>query len=66
MAHTPKRYIDPYNRRGRLCRAVCRFSATKLGAWLAVNVAWKVDPQLLKLTRVRFCTVAPVAAALLE
>jgi deazaflavin-dependent oxidoreductase (nitroreductase family) len=67
MAHTPElRYVDPYKRRGRLYLAVCRFSATKAGAWLSVNVAWKVDPYLLKLTRGRFSTAAPVAAALLE
>jgi deazaflavin-dependent oxidoreductase (nitroreductase family) len=67
MTHTPNlRYVDPYKRRGRFYRAVCRFSATKAGTWLAVNVAWKVDPYLLKLTRGRFCTARPVAAALLE
>jgi hypothetical protein len=67
MAHTPKlRYVDPYKRRGRLYLAVCRFSATRAGAWLSVNVAWKVDPHPLKLTRGRFSTAWPVAAALLE
>jgi deazaflavin-dependent oxidoreductase (nitroreductase family) len=67
MPRTPKlRYVDPRKGRGRLYRAVCRFSATKLGAWLSVNVAWKVDPYLLKLTRGRLCTAAPVAAGLLE
>jgi deazaflavin-dependent oxidoreductase (nitroreductase family) len=67
MPHTTKlRYIDPHKRRGRLYRAVCRFSATKAGTWLSVNIAWKVDPHLLKLTRGRFSTAAPVAAALLE
>ena len=67
MAPAPKlRYVDPHKRRGRLYLALCRFSATKAGAWLSVNVAWKVDPYLLKLTRGRFSTAAPVAAALLE
>ena len=67
MPDAPKlRYVDPYKRRGRLYLAACRFSATKAGAWLAVNVAWKVDPHLLKLTRGRFSTAGPVAAALLE
>ena len=60
------RYVDPYKRRGRLYLAVCRFSATRAGAWLAVNIAWKVDPYLLKLTRGRFSTATPLAAALLE
>jgi deazaflavin-dependent oxidoreductase (nitroreductase family) len=67
MAHTPKlRYVDPYKRRSRLYLAVCRFSATKAGAWLAVNIAWKVDPYLLKLTGGRFSTAGPLASALLE
>jgi deazaflavin-dependent oxidoreductase (nitroreductase family) len=67
MAHTPElRYVDPYKRRGRLYLAVARFSATKAGAWLAVNIAWKVDPHLLKLTRGRFSTAGPLATALLE
>jgi deazaflavin-dependent oxidoreductase (nitroreductase family) len=67
MAHTPKlRHVDPYKRRGRLYLALCRLSATKAGAWLSVNVAWKIDPYLLKLTRGRFSTAAPIAAALLE
>jgi deazaflavin-dependent oxidoreductase (nitroreductase family) len=67
MSHSSKlRYVDPYKRRGRLYLALCRFSATKLGAWLSVNVAWKIDPYLLNLTRGRFSSAAPVAAALLE
>ena len=67
MTHTPKlRYVDPHKRRGRLYRAVCRFSASRVGAWLSVNVAWKVDPHLLKLTGGRLSTAAPVVAALLE
>jgi deazaflavin-dependent oxidoreductase (nitroreductase family) len=67
MSHTPRlRYVDPYERRGRLYLALCRFSATRVGAWLSVKVAWKVDPCLLKLTRGRLSTAAPLAAALLE
>lgn len=58
--------MDPYQRRGRLYLALCRFSATKAGAWLAVNIAWKLDPHLLKLTRGRFSTAGPLATALLE
>jgi deazaflavin-dependent oxidoreductase (nitroreductase family) len=67
MARTPKlRYVDPYKHRGRAYRALCRFSATKAGAWIAENIAWKLDPRLLKLTRGRFCTAGPLATALLE
>jgi deazaflavin-dependent oxidoreductase (nitroreductase family) len=67
MAPTPKlRHVDPYKRRGRLYLTLCRFSATKAGAWLAVNIAWKLDPYLLKRTSGRFSTAWPLAAALLE
>jgi deazaflavin-dependent oxidoreductase (nitroreductase family) len=45
---------------------MARFSATRLGGWLSVHFAWKIDPHLLKLTRGRFSTAAPLAAALLE
>jgi deazaflavin-dependent oxidoreductase (nitroreductase family) len=66
-AHAPTlRYVDPYRRRGRLYLALCRFSATKAGAWIAVNVAWKIDPHLLRLTNGRFSTAGPLAVALLE
>jgi deazaflavin-dependent oxidoreductase (nitroreductase family) len=67
MTRTPKlRYVDPYTRRNRLYLAVCRLSATRAGAWIAVNIAWKLDPYLLKLTGGRFSTAGPLAAALLE
>jgi deazaflavin-dependent oxidoreductase (nitroreductase family) len=67
MARARKlRYVDPHKRRGRLYRALSRFSASNAGGWLAVKVAWKLDPYLLKLTRGRFSTAWPLAAALLE
>ena len=67
MAHPRTlRHVDPYARRGRLYLALCRFSATRAGAWLAVKIAWKVDPHLLKLTRGRLSTAGPLPAALLE
>jgi deazaflavin-dependent oxidoreductase (nitroreductase family) len=46
--------------------AVARLSATRFGAWFSVNVAWKLDPLLLKLTGGRLSTTGPLAAALLE
>jgi deazaflavin-dependent oxidoreductase (nitroreductase family) len=67
MAHTPKlRRVDPYKRRGRLYYSLCRFSATKAGAWFSVNIAWKLDPHLLTLTGGRLGTGGPLATALLE
>jgi len=59
-------YVDPYKRRSRLYLAVARLSATSFGAWFSVNVAWKLDPYLLKLTGGRFSTAGPLATALLE
>jgi len=67
MAHVPNlRYVDPSKTRGRLYFAVCRFSTSKPGLWLAERVAWGLDPLLLKLTRGRLSTTGPVASALLE
>jgi deazaflavin-dependent oxidoreductase (nitroreductase family) len=67
MARTPDlRYVDPRQRRGPLYLALARFSATKLGGWLSVRIAWRLDPHLLKLTRGRVSTAWPLSAALLE
>jgi deazaflavin-dependent oxidoreductase (nitroreductase family) len=60
------RYVDPYKRRSRLYFLVGRLSATKVGAWFSTNIAWKLDPFLLKLTNGRLSTTGPLAAALLE
>ena len=59
-------YVDPYKRRSRLYFAVARLSTTKFGAWFSINVAWKLDPHLLKLTNGRLSTAGPLAVALLE
>jgi deazaflavin-dependent oxidoreductase (nitroreductase family) len=67
MARTARlRYVDPHKRRGRLYFAVARLSATRPGAWFSINVAWKLDPYLLKLTGGRLSTAGPLASALLE
>jgi deazaflavin-dependent oxidoreductase (nitroreductase family) len=60
------RYVDPEQRRGRLYLAVARFSATRVGGWLSANIAWKIDPYLLRLTRGRLSSAWPLRAALLE
>jgi deazaflavin-dependent oxidoreductase (nitroreductase family) len=59
-------YVDPYKPRGRLYLTVARLSATKFGAWFSINVAWKLDPFLMRLTKGRLSTTGPLAAALLE
>ena len=58
-------YVDPHKPRGRLYLAVARLSSTELGAWFSTNVAWKLDPLLLKLSGGRLSTTGPLAAALL-
>ena len=60
------RHVDPHRPRGRLYYALCRFSSTRVGGWLAVNIAWKIDPFLLRLTRSRISLASPMPAALLE
>ena len=59
-------HVDPYRPRGRAYRALCRFTATRLGGWLSVNVGWKIDPWLLKGSRGRLSSAGPLPAALLE
>jgi deazaflavin-dependent oxidoreductase (nitroreductase family) len=63
---TKLRYVDPRARRGPIYRAVARFSVTRPAGWLAVHLAWKVDPFLLRLSRGRISLTAPLAAGLLE
>jgi deazaflavin-dependent oxidoreductase (nitroreductase family) len=46
--------------------ALCRFTATRLGGWLSVNVGWRLDPHLLRLSRGRLSSAGPLPAALLE
>jgi len=60
------RYVDPHARRGRLYLAVCRLSMTTAGLWLSSNVAWKLDPYVLRLSRGRLSSTGPLAAAVLE
>jgi deazaflavin-dependent oxidoreductase (nitroreductase family) len=67
MARTHKlRYVDPYQPRGRAYLALARLSASRTAAWLSVNVGWKLDPHLLRLTGGRLSSAGPLAAALLE
>jgi deazaflavin-dependent oxidoreductase (nitroreductase family) len=58
--------VDPHTPRGRIYIAVARFSNTRLGAWLSVHVAWRVDPFLLRVTGGRLSSAFPLRAALLE
>ena len=58
--------VDPHRPRGRLYLAVCRFSTTRVGIWLSQNVAWKLDPVLMRLTGGRLRSTGPLASGLLE
>lgn len=46
--------------------AFCRFAVTKSGLWLSRNIAWKLDPLLLRVSRGRLSSTGPVASAVLE
>lgn len=59
-------YVDPNARRGPLYRAFVRFLATPLAAWLSINVVWKVDPRLMRLTGGRVGLGLMLPTALLE
>jgi deazaflavin-dependent oxidoreductase (nitroreductase family) len=59
-------HVDPHRQHGRLYLTVCRFSNTRVGIWLSQNVAWKLDPVLMKLTGGRLRSTGPLASGLLE
>lgn len=59
-------YVDPRAPRGPIYRAYVRFLGTRLAAWLSMNVVWKVDPPLMRLTRGRLGMGLMLPTALLE
>jgi deazaflavin-dependent oxidoreductase (nitroreductase family) len=59
-------YVDPRARHGPLYRAFVRFLGTRLAAWLSINVVWKIDPHLLRLTGGRLGLGLMLPTALLE
>jgi deazaflavin-dependent oxidoreductase (nitroreductase family) len=60
------KYVDPTRRPGPFSRAYAAFSNTRLGRFLSIHVAWKVDPLLLRLTRGRLGLDLTIPTALLE
>jgi deazaflavin-dependent oxidoreductase (nitroreductase family) len=62
----PLPYVDPHARRGAIYRAFVRFLGTRLAAWLSINVVWKVDPHLMRLTGGRVGLGLMLPTALLE
>jgi hypothetical protein len=59
-------YVDPRASRGLLYRAYVSFLGTCVAAWLSMNVVWKVDPHLMRLTGGRFGLGLMLPTALLE
>lgn len=50
--------IDPTRERGRMQRAVHAFGVSNAGRWYGINIASRIDPPLLRLTRGRFATTS--------
>ena len=59
-------YVDPRAPRGRLYRAYVRLVGTRVAGWLSRNIAWKVDPYLMRLTGGRLGVALILPTALLE
>jgi deazaflavin-dependent oxidoreductase (nitroreductase family) len=63
---TQLKYVDPNRPRSLLSRAYAAFSATRLGRFISSNLAWKLDPYLLRATGGRFGMGLVLPTALLE
>lgn len=59
-------YVDPRARHGPFYRAFVRFLGTRLAGWLSINVVWKIDPHLMRLTGGRIGMGLMLPTALLE
>jgi deazaflavin-dependent oxidoreductase (nitroreductase family) len=60
------KYVDPNRRPGLFSRAYAAFSNTRLGRFLSVHVAWKVDPFLMRVSRGHVGLDLTIPTALLE
>ena len=58
--------IDPTRERGRVQGAFHKFGMSNAGRWYGINVASKIDPALLKMTRGRFATTSMLPLVLLK
>ena len=63
---TRLKYVDPNRRPGLFSRTYAAFSNTRLGRFLSVHVAWKVDPFLMRITRGHLGLDLTIPTALLE
>jgi len=59
-------HVDPRADRGPIYRAYVRFLGTSVAAWLSMNVVWKVDPHVMRLTGGRIGLGLMLPTALLE
>jgi deazaflavin-dependent oxidoreductase (nitroreductase family) len=60
------KYVDPNRPRGSFSRAYAAFSTTRLGRFISANLAWRLDPYLLRATGGRFGMGLVLPTALLE
>jgi deazaflavin-dependent oxidoreductase (nitroreductase family) len=63
---TQLRYVDPNRPPSSFNRAYAAFSSTRLGRLISANVAWKVDPYLMRATRGHVGMGMVLPTALLE
>lgn len=59
-------HVDPRAARGPIYRAYVSFLGTSVAAWLSMNVVWKVDPHVMRLTGGRVGLGLMLPTALLE
>ncbi|HEX5376391.1 MAG TPA: nitroreductase/quinone reductase family protein [Solirubrobacterales bacterium] len=62
----PLKYVDPNRRPGLFSRVYAALANTRLGRFMSVQVLWKLDPHLMRLTRGRFGMGLVLPTALLE
>jgi deazaflavin-dependent oxidoreductase (nitroreductase family) len=63
---TQLKYVDPNRPRGFFSRVYAALANTRLGRFMSVNVVWKVDPYLMRVTRGRIGMGLVMPTALLE
>lgn len=62
----PLKHVDPARPRGLPSRLLAAFSATRVGRFVSRQVAWRLDPWLMRVTGGRFGLAWPLPSALLE
>jgi len=60
------KHVDPNRPRGWFSRAYAALASTRLGRFMSVHVAWKVDPYLMRASRGRIGLGLTMPTALLE